>query len=248
MHSAGNPLATLLLTAPLLVVPTLAALGLPGGGSPGEEEESFVLADAAAFDGGGEDLAGGDFEDDGFEDAGFGDEFDFGDDEDPFGDEPAPVAAAGGGVFADSAVGTAAFADVPRTDTPADAPADAPVSLAAAFEEPPARTAELADGGATRPLTETAAHAGPPAFGPADLPDLSRQLKSLGATRLSLEPSAGAFYFGCTLVELAGGARIARRFEAEASTAAGAVADVLAQVRTHRAAVPAAADMAFAAP
>ena len=268
MHSAGNPLATLLLTAPLLVVPTLAALGLPAGGSPGgEEEDGFVLADAAPF--GGDGVAGGGFDDDGFddaafEDAGFGDDFRIGDPAGApggaapadrwAGGEPDRFAADPGGLFADSAVGTAAFADVP-----AEAPATVPVSLAAAFDTDadmpaagttpaPARTAELADGGAPRPLTETAAHAGPPAVGPADLPGLSRQLKALGATRLSLEPSAGAFYFGCTLVERAGGARIARRFEAEAPTAAAAVADVLGQVRTHRAARPAAADMAFAAP
>ena len=142
----------------------------------------------------------------------------------------------------------------PREPPPADAgwpAANQPVALAAAFERrtgrppPPAtRTAELADGGPPRPLTETADRAP----GPADLPSLSRQLRALGATRLSLEPVGGAFYFGCTLSEPAGGVTVARRFEAEAPTAAAAVTDVLAQVRAHRAAAPAAADFALAAP
>lgn len=254
MNASGNPLATLLLTAPLLVVPTLAALGLPDGG-PESAEEEFVLGDADPF---GD--ATGEFAGDGFGDDGLGDGFE--DAAAPFGGPPPAERWAGGepdtfaaetdGLFADSGGGTAAFADLPPDPPAGGSAANQPVALAAAFESDPApaarRTAELADGGPPRPLTETAARTAPPVVGPADLPELGRQLRAFGVTRQSLEPTADAFYFGCTLVETVSGATIGRRFEAEAATAPLAVADVLDQVRSYRAAVPRPADIALATP
>ena len=49
---------------------------------------------------------------------------------------------------------------------------------------------------------------------------------------MTLEKSAGGFYFGCTVAATTGpgGPTIARRFEAEADSPAAAAADVLAQV------------------
>ena len=259
MHSAGNPLATLLLTAPLLVVPTIAALGVPGAGSPAGEEPAFTLG---AVDPLGDDPFGagdlGEPGDDGFEDAAdpFGTPADaaptrWAGGDDLFGD--APLGDAPDGRFADSGDGAAAFADEPAAPT-----VNKQNALASAFDdadfgevvtadvpEPTARTAELADGSAARALTETAARG--PAPGAGDISALSRQLKALGATRLGIEPAGDHYYFGCTLVETAGGATIARRFEAEEPTAAAAVADVLAQVRRHRAA-PAPGGVALATP
>ena len=246
MTTSGNPLATLLLTAPLLVVPTVAALGLPSSDADpvGLVENDFALGDGAAGGGFGEDLAGlgGGFDDLAAATPGAADPFDGVAVDEDGGD-------AGDGLFADSAAAPdAGLGDVPFGGSAAAA--NAPADLAAAFpaDDAPAAGPRTAEVDRPRdPLTETTVRVEPPAVGPADLPGLSRQLKSMGATRLSLEPGAAGFYFGCTLAEIAGGATIARRFEAEAPTAAAAVADVVAQVRRYRSAgsVPA-GDVAFA--
>ena len=249
MNSAGNPLATLLLTAPLLVVPTLAALGLPDSGGPADAGLGFTLGGESPGEVPGADVL-----------TGLGDETDELGDADPFGAmaEGSETAAGGDGLFADSARELESPADLESADDDFGSfavaptggpPPNQPTALASAF---PAAAVEVKTADAVETqntLTETAARTGPPAVGPADLPILSARLKEMGATRLTLEPAGGAFYFGCTLAERTGGATIARRFEAEAPTAAAAVADVLKQVRAYRSAAGnPAADVALADP
>ena len=251
MRESHGPLSTLLLTAPLLVVPTLAAVGLPGGGSP-DEPAGITLGDGSLGEAG---------EADGLE--GFGDD-EFGADE-----------------FRDSgsagAVGDGGFGDVRDATGPLDGAApdsrwaggeeppasfggDDPLFPGAAVAAAPARTVSNAAGGA--PVAslvpaepEGAAGTADAAVGSAiaSVPALSETLRALGAEQLELEPSGSGFYFGCTLLSPAGpgGPTIARRFEAEANSPAAAAVDVLRQVRRFREAAdagPPAADFALAHP
>ena len=257
MRESHGPLSTLLLTAPLLVVPTLAAIGLPGGGAP-DEPAGITLGNGSLGEAG---------EADGLE--GFGD--------DQFGNDG--FAADG---FADasgeSPAGDAAFGDVRDVAAPAES-GPAPEVRWAGGEEPaagfgdqnplfpgavtaaaPARAVSNAAGGAPVASLVPAGPGG--AAGTADaavgsatasVPALSETLKALGAEQLELEPSGAGFYFGCTLSSPAGpgGPTIARRFEAEANSPAAAAVDVLRQVRRFREAAdagPPAADFALANP
>ncbi|MEM9703044.1 MAG: hypothetical protein AAF907_11445, partial [Planctomycetota bacterium] len=61
MRDAHGPFSTLLLTAPLLIVPTLAAVGLPGGGS--DDAAGGLLLGNAAADGPAESFAEVGFDD-----------------------------------------------------------------------------------------------------------------------------------------------------------------------------------------
>ena len=251
MKNSGGPLSTLLLTAPLLVVPTLAALGLPGA-TGAREEGGLSLAGPDAGDLGGAPFADAGFGEeaplaDGFGDGGFaGDGFagdGFGDD--GFGDGPVETA------FADAAEAPddlfPADGGFENADAPADPPA-APRRWAGGREAPavPAETltvaaeapADFTETSARTPVARTpvAVAAAPPAD--ADLQALAGRLKDAGATRLTLEPLGSAeagFYFACTLPPAATGSAAARRFEAEGDTPETAVADVLDQVRDHRA-------------
>ena len=228
MRDAHGPLSTLLLTAPLLVVPTLAAVGLPGADPP-DDPAALVLGEGAGTP--GDDPAGS--LGDGFPDAAddpFG-ESDFGgagvQDAEPVRRAGGRAAAAGDGLFADSAPAAVA----PPVRHAAVEPAAAPFAA-------DARASEAGRG--ANPLTETAATA--------DVPALSAKLRALGAERLQLEPSGGRFYFGCTLSAAAGpgGPTIARRFEAEGDTPAAAAVDVLGQVRRFLGEPATGADLAFA--
>ena len=214
MPRADGPLSTLLLTAPLLVVPTLAALGLPGAG-PCEPPEELRLTL-------GDDLA---------------DAEPIGEPTDDFGgfaDSPLFAAADGGDEDGGEEEVSPAVAKVAAETRRADgsdlpsgdglfAGAD-PVIAAAHGDALPPRDPAAGE------LTETAARSEIPAT--ADLPALGERLAKLGASRLTLEKSRGGFYFGCTVAAPTGpgGPTVARRFEAEADSPAAAAADVLAQV------------------
>ena len=223
MRDAHGPLSTLLLTAPLLVVPTLAAVGLPGGG-PADEPVGLMLGDAQAAD---EGL--GEFAENGFEED-FGDPFvdsdaeAFGDD--PFGDAPQD-AVEEGARWAGGEEPPVGFSD----DDPLF-PGAVTASTSEGTVDPGGRTVEnlvpVAPPRASHGLTTTAATA--------SVPEISDRLRNLGADHLELEKFGAGFYFVCTLPSPAGpgGPMIERRFEAEAESAAAAAVDVLAQVRRFR--------------
>ena len=241
-HSGGGVLSTLLMTAPLLVVPALAAIGL-----------SPVAGDEA--DGGG---AGGEFALETPRDGQDGAPGTAADPADLFAEvdgdgRDAPLFAAvhdasggfdggagGGGAFADSGEAPPAgrsFFDTPapvRTASADDAP------LFPVTEEPRAPAANGVGGNQPRaaggePLIETAGRAG--GSSATAIPALTARLTAAGATDITLAGGdvPGSYYAGCSL-RTDTAPRVVRRFEAEAATPADAVRDVLGQVARYRAA------------
>ncbi|NNJ27543.1 hypothetical protein [Alienimonas chondri] len=234
MRDAHGPLSTLLLTAPLLVVPTLAAVGLPGADSS-EAPAGLMLGDAALE----ERL--NTFSEEGFDDA-----FPGTDDPAPSGDDPfggVEQAADGESDGVRWAAGEdSLFPGAVTTSREVSAGELGESPLASLVPATPVRSTSAQDPDG---LVRTAGTAGVRA--------ISARLKEMGAERLDLEPSGDRFYFGCTLSNAAGpgGPVVSRRFEAEADTPAAAANDVFAQVRSFRDATAGridSADLALAEP
>lgn len=234
MRDAHGPFSTLLLTAPLLVVPTLAAIGLPGmdaaSGRPGltlgevgDEDGSSQFAEEGFDDAFADDAAGrlGEAADD-LPPAAEGVRWAGGDEPtETFGDDP----------LFPGAVSTA-------SGSSGDVAAESPI-------------ASLVPADPARPTAARTAEADPASA--ASVRSIIAQLEELGAERLDQEASGNQFYFGCTLASAAGpgGPKVDRRFEAEADTLAEAAGDVLAQVRRFRVATAGGAetgDLALAEP
>ncbi|QDT17885.1 hypothetical protein [Alienimonas californiensis] len=233
MRDAHGPFSTLLLTAPLLVVPTLAAIGLPGmdaaSGRPG-----LTLGEA-----GDEDAA------DLFAEEGFDDAFAGGVDG-RLGEAADELPPAAEGVRWAGGEPTQTFGDDPLFPGAVSTASGSSGDVAA--ESP---IASLVPADPTRPTAARTAEADEVSAASVRL--IIAQLEELGAERLDQEASGDQFYFGCTLASAAGpgGPKVDRRFEAEADTLAEAAGDVLAQVRRFRVATAGGAetgDLALAEP
>ncbi|MFH5806381.1 hypothetical protein [Alienimonas sp. DA493] len=225
MRDAHGPLSTLLLTAPLLVVPTLAAIGLPGMDAA-SDRGGLTLGDGAA------DGDPGPFTEEGFGDA-FEEEGDAVAATASSRDESTPdVEPTAEGVrWAGGEEPTDRFGDDPLF--PGAVTAASGTSENAAAESP---IASLVPADPARPTAVRSAEAAADAAAAVSVRTVIDQLEELGAERLDQEASGERFYFGCTLRSVAGpgGPEVDRRFEAEAATLAEAATDVLAQVRRFR--------------
>ena len=204
MKSTGGPASTLLLTAPLLVVPTLAALGLPG--SADAPDDGLTLAGPGMDE--PPDLGTA------VADLAF-----------PAGDGWS------GGAFAATDLDDAdLFGDVNPSDPPQDAATPATPTQWAGVEAEPAAPVQTLTVAAEVPQVQSETEV----TTSRDPRELAETLRGLGAVRLTLEPPASgreAFFFACTLPADAAGADADRRFEAEGDTPEAALAGVLAQVR-----------------